>query len=268
MNKLICVTILLLSFSAFIGGWWLHLKISPEHFLCRVLVQYCRHNLVQKTAMSEVKQVFNKNEPGYKELLTGKNHHKMAPVISQLNVQQTNSTQLAPQANTENTHKLAYSDKSTDGLFFKVNHFTGDEDLANDPDNYFQDILSTNINLDARINAVESLMQLNEPEGLAIGLGDDEVSVRLKVIEGLENITTARSIQLLGQALIADINIDVRLRAVRALSAVSYDGNARHFLTMANKKDIHQQVRLAAAIALGLTTELAAEPATEPTTEY
>ncbi|WP_281561526.1 HEAT repeat domain-containing protein [Thalassomonas sp. RHCl1] len=253
MPKLTSAVFVLSIVLAFIGGWYGHLIIKPEHFACRVLGDLCRHTLPLNTAQIALSETIDVsaientsshdtakvdsdetfNKPGIKQDTLALQHN-VYPVVD------IAETANLPQAEV----------KSTRHLFSLGKLFESSDKRVLTETQYYQNILASHPEIESRSNALESLIQLSSAHALATGLGDENKDIRLRAIEGLQNIAGDDAIQLLGQVVISDSNSSVRLKAVEALAALSYDVNARRFLHWIIEQEQQGEVSQAAAMAL------------------
>ncbi|WDD97300.1 HEAT repeat domain-containing protein [Thalassomonas actiniarum] len=245
MPKLNSAVLVLSTVLAFIGGWYGHLIIKPEHFACRVLGDLCRHALPLNTAqiaLSEtidVSAIENTSCHDTAKVDSGETFKK--PGIKQVTLALLHNA--CPVADIAEV-------KSTRHLFRLGKRFDSSDKRVLTAIQYYQNILASHPEIENRSNALESLIQLSSVHALATGLGDENKGIRLRVIEGLQNIASDDAIQLLGQAVISDSNSSVRLKAVDALAALSYDVNARRFLHWIVEQEQPGEVSQAAAMAL------------------
>ena len=101
--------------------------------------------------------------------------------------------------------------------------------------------------------AIDELREIGSDaavQAMATGLGDNDVQIRLAVVESLSQIDSIHAIQILGQAVIGDDDPSVRLSAVRALG--KRQSEAANALLSTAAEDPDEEVRTLARGYLGL----------------
>ena len=83
---------------------------------------------------------------------------------------------------------------------------------------------------DEKLSAIDELVQLQESNLLASGLGDASIDIRIATIEGLTQIGDINSVQLIGQALFSKQNKALTPHIIKALNTLNYHDNAQVFL--------------------------------------
>lgn len=115
---------------------------------------------------------------------------------------------------------------------------------------YQSNILNQSEDVESRLAAIDVLTDILASEEVAIGLGDIEVAVRIKSIEGLKIIASDNSIRYIGQSLFTTNTVETKLAAINSLSELSYHPYAQEFLQFSSKNDSSSKVRKAAVSVL------------------
>ncbi len=126
--------------------------------------------------------------------------------------------------------------------------------LNNEPLNqidYQSNVLYSSENIQDRLASIDILTNFLASEKVAIGLGDNDPTVRIKAIEGLKQIATDNAIRYIGQSLYTTNTLETKLAAINALSELSYHPNANQFLRYSSQKDENKIIRTASLKALG-----------------
>jgi hypothetical protein len=116
--------------------------------------------------------------------------------------------------------------------------------------NYQSNILYTSDDVESRLAAIDVLTGILASKYVAVGLGDIDVTVRIKSIEGLKIIASDNSIRYIGESLFTNNSLETKLAAINALSELSYHPYAQEFLLFSSVNDSNSKVRKAAANAL------------------
>lgn len=101
-----------------------------------------------------------------------------------------------------------------------------------------------------KLAALEELGSVGDIDGLARLLGDTDVVIREAVVEKLLWSGEGQAVQVLGQVLIADDSVQVRLKAAAALESLRHEPAAAYFLEYARFSDPSAKVRALAAQSL------------------
>jgi hypothetical protein len=135
------------------------------------------------------------------------------------------------------------SNRSLPLLDNQINEVTSQRD-------YQANILYSSDDVANRLAAIEVLTDILASEDVAVGLGDIDVAVRIKSIEGLKIIASDNAIRYIGQSLFTVNTVETKLAAIKALSELSYHPYAVEFLENTSKNDSNINVRKAAVNAL------------------
>jgi hypothetical protein len=109
-----------------------------------------------------------------------------------------------------------------------------------DPKAYWHNILFQSEFVEEKLSAIDELVQLQNSDLLATGLGDKSTEIRRVTIEGLVLIGDFNSVQVLGQALFYEKDQIIYAHIVEALTTLAYHDNAQVFLDYLSNKETQE----------------------------
>lgn len=112
---------------------------------------------------------------------------------------------------------------------------------------YLTSILQSYSGNEQKLNAIERLQSEYDANAISSALGDENSSIRMHAINALAYIGDSESVRYIGQAIISDQDVNVRLEALELLSTLTHDANATLFIEYAALNDKHDEVKEVAA---------------------